>query len=569
MKKAIALVLSIMLILTLGLQAAAIKAVNVTGIKLDPSKITLDVGQTKKLNVTFVPATTTQKFLTYTTGNKKIASVDATGKITAVSSGTTSITVISNSNKKVFAKCEVTVAKKLPPVSVSWYVVNTPQKDTDAVVKEVNKMLAAKGLNTTLDYKVLDWNTYDSKLNVMMQAGEALDICFTASWINNFLGNVARGAFTPLNELLAKYGQNIKSQVEDKYWAGTTVAGKIYGIPNYQGFAQPKGLTFRKDLADKYKFNYKGVRSLRDIEPLLEKIKANEPGVIPFMPISNGNTLAMLDTGRDGFNAFLDYEPETGKTISKFEDPEVMDMLKLLRSWYLKGYLAKDAATRKDFSAEQKSGKYAVMESGAYYNNGTKTTKDYGYPTYDVPVGKVQFLTTGSFQGALNAISKTSKHPDRAIMLLDAIWADKKIYNTLGFGLEGKHWNWVDAEKTTIKTADNSGYGSPIMWELGSAFNKYYTVEENKSFMDPQEEFNKKTPASPILGFIYDQSKMKNECAQLDALYNEKLFLLFSGSVDPVETVNEMMEKARKIGLDKVQADIEQQLAQWKKDNGK
>ena len=76
MKKTIAIILSIMLVLAITFPAAAISTIAVKSIKLDNSKITLKVGQTSNLKVTFTPANTTQKKLTYVTGNKKVATVN-------------------------------------------------------------------------------------------------------------------------------------------------------------------------------------------------------------------------------------------------------------------------------------------------------------------------------------------------------------------------------------------------------------------------------------------------------------------------------------------------------------
>jgi uncharacterized protein (DUF362 family) len=110
MKRSIAIIISIMFVLAITFPAVAVSTIVVKSIKLNISKITLKVGQTSNLKVTFTPANTSQKKLTYVTGNKKIATVNTEGKITGVSSGTTTITVYTL-NKKIFAKCNVIVPK--------------------------------------------------------------------------------------------------------------------------------------------------------------------------------------------------------------------------------------------------------------------------------------------------------------------------------------------------------------------------------------------------------------------------------------------------------------------------
>jgi iron(III) transport system substrate-binding protein len=115
MKKVIALIVSLVLVLSIAIPVSALTSVPVKGIKLDSGKVALNVGQTYTLKVTFTPANTTQKLLTYATENKRIAKVDAQGNIKAIAKGSTTITVFS-SNKNVFAKCTVEVSQ--PTVTV-------------------------------------------------------------------------------------------------------------------------------------------------------------------------------------------------------------------------------------------------------------------------------------------------------------------------------------------------------------------------------------------------------------------------------------------------------------------
>ena len=44
----------------------------------------------------------------------------------------------------------------------------------------------------------------------MIAAGEPADLIFTTGWAMSFRSNAQKGAFLPLDELLSKYGQNVK-----------------------------------------------------------------------------------------------------------------------------------------------------------------------------------------------------------------------------------------------------------------------------------------------------------------------------------------------------------------------
>lgn len=77
-----------------------------TKVKLNKTKVTLAKGKSVTLKATLTPTNSTDK-LTWTSSNKKVATVTSKGKVTAVKKGTATITVKTTSGKK--ATCKVTV----------------------------------------------------------------------------------------------------------------------------------------------------------------------------------------------------------------------------------------------------------------------------------------------------------------------------------------------------------------------------------------------------------------------------------------------------------------------------
>jgi len=84
-----------------------------TKVTVKPKTLTLEVGQTANLTAS-VPNKTASFMLTWTSGNKKIATVDENGIVTAVKAGKTKITVKTFNKKK--AVCTVKVTKPVPTV---------------------------------------------------------------------------------------------------------------------------------------------------------------------------------------------------------------------------------------------------------------------------------------------------------------------------------------------------------------------------------------------------------------------------------------------------------------------
>ncbi|MDL2221200.1 Ig-like domain-containing protein [Parabacteroides sp. OttesenSCG-928-N08] len=84
--------------------------VDVTGITLNESKLSLNVAFTFQLTATIQPANATNKAVTWTTSDATIATVDANGLVTALAAGKATITVTTEEGD-FKATCEVTVTE--------------------------------------------------------------------------------------------------------------------------------------------------------------------------------------------------------------------------------------------------------------------------------------------------------------------------------------------------------------------------------------------------------------------------------------------------------------------------
>ena len=80
-----------------------------TSIAVAPSSATLDVGESTSLAVALAPANATNKAVTWTSSDQAVATVDESGVVTAVASGTATITVTSVADTSLTATCSITV----------------------------------------------------------------------------------------------------------------------------------------------------------------------------------------------------------------------------------------------------------------------------------------------------------------------------------------------------------------------------------------------------------------------------------------------------------------------------
>ncbi len=97
-----------------GLKATVkivVKQNKVEKIQLSAKSITLLPKQTKQLKATVLPSTAQNKAVSYSSSNKRVATVSATGKITAKAPGITTITVKAKDGSGKVATCKVKVNK--------------------------------------------------------------------------------------------------------------------------------------------------------------------------------------------------------------------------------------------------------------------------------------------------------------------------------------------------------------------------------------------------------------------------------------------------------------------------
>ncbi|MCR1949439.1 Ig-like domain-containing protein [Clostridium sp. DSM 100503] len=82
--------------------------VKVTGISLDKTSVELKINESLELKASISPANATNKEVTWTTSDEKVAKVDENGKVTAIGEGKATITVTTKDGG-FKATCEVTV----------------------------------------------------------------------------------------------------------------------------------------------------------------------------------------------------------------------------------------------------------------------------------------------------------------------------------------------------------------------------------------------------------------------------------------------------------------------------
>ncbi|WP_256762202.1 DUF3502 domain-containing protein [Cohnella sp. WQ 127256] len=462
-------------------------------------------------------------------------------------------------------------AAELEPYEITWYLPQSVFPDAKLVQDAMSKITKEK-INATLDIKLVDWGTYDQKMQAIAASGEKADLIFTSNWTNDYLSNVNKGAFLDVTDLLQQHGPDILKQVPPAAWDAAKVKGKLYAIINTQVLARTPGVLINKDYLDKYGYTPDQFKTLADMTPFLEKVKQGEPEKYPFS--LKGDTDVMGNYGTTlGLEYFAQKNPgvvrigdETSQVVNLYETPEFIGFLKQMREWYEKGIIRKDAATLKDTNSDELAGKY-VTSTFTVINPDSAANQAVRFGSGDASkVAAVEFskpyMSTGSIIATMTAISRTSKDPERAMMFYNLLYADQELFNLMSYGIEGTHYTKVGDD--LIKKVDNAGYWVDSGWEYGNMFNSFRTSETQPKWYPAGPDKNAAAIPSKLLGFSFDPSDVKSELAQTASVVDEFYAGLITGVADPNVTLPKMNAKLKKAGMDKIIAEMQTQIDAWK-----
>ncbi|GAA3411213.1 ABC transporter substrate-binding protein [Paenibacillus hodogayensis] len=450
----------------------------------------------------------------------------------------------------------------------------TGQKDIALVQDEVNKLVKDK-IGATVKLLPINFGAWQQQTNLMLSSNEKLDIMTVLG--NEYATRVAKGQLVALDDLLAKSGKDILNAIDPAYLNATKINGKLYALPTIRDFAAGPGILMRKDLIDKYKIDVNGIKTYNDLEQVFKTIKDNEPGLSPLVPLSGGSinltftdlmNTSDFDTLDDSIGVLPGLDNQF-KVANLFEDPQYLDRLNLVRQWYLKGYIPKEAATMKDtaqtlMSAGKAFAYFCRIKPGIEAQEMTATGQQLVAVQFAPPVTQTSNITI-----LMQGIAHNSKNPEKALQFLNLLYSDSKLLNILDYGIEGTHY--VKTSDTMIDfpqgtTAATSGYTNSSIF-FGNQLITYVFKGNEPDIWSKLKDFNQKAKKSKALGFIFNVDPVKTESASVTNVLNQYKGGLETGTLDPKETLPKMMDKLKASGLDKIIAEKQKQLDAWAKNN--
>jgi len=461
------------------------------------------------------------------------------------------------------------------PYTVVMGYIGDTYPDETLIEEEINKIIEPE-LNAKLDLRAYSWGTYTQELQLTLSGDEKLDIVPIV--VMNAQGYVSNGQVIDLKDLIEKYGTNIKKNMDSDFINCPNIGGFIYGVTSMREQITWEGIMMRADILTELGYKVENnmcpdISSMADLEKVYEKVREKYPNMTMLASTANGTPLfrwEVADFLTDGFGVLMDYGQST-KVVNLFETDEFKDFANTMYSWNQKGYLSKDAATTTETVTNQVKAGVAFsymtpLKAGAVEQDELSTGKDLAAaPLFGDP-----YITSYSINFFTWGIARNSTNPEKTMQVLDYIYGSSDVMNLLNWGIEGKHYKFVDKDKGIITypdgvSLDNKTWGLNIGWELPNQEIAYVWQGEDPSKWTLQHEYIAKAKRSKALGFSYDSTKVSNQLTALSNVKTEWYDAIGTGSVDPATAIQKFNDALYAAGLQDVIDEKQAQLDEWLK----
>lgn len=469
-----------------------------------------------------------------------------------------------------------TDVSSLPQVELRVFAIADAPKNAELAAKfyeELNKVLTEK-LHCTVKYDYAAGNDYQNNYQLVMAAGEKYDLIHSASWLN-YATNARKGAFLELDELLPKYAPYIWSQVTEDRWSDVKVNGKIYGVPSTYVEWSETSLFYRLDLCEKYGLE-KPV-DFKTIEAYLQAIKDNEPEMLPsddyqsqaygtmFIPSTK---YMIVDKMNDRHSNFVIDPKNPRKVLSTIELPEYKEFMVMMKDWADRGFWPRSVLSSLEWGVfSVLSGKAAMSFNGQFNNYGWMVPENekthpgwkLDYHTHAL-MNEESAMVAPSATGNMLSITRNADNPERALMLIDLIHQDQKLYDLVRYGLEGTNYKLSEdgAVDTSFVDLSIDGYN----YFSGALFGDKLLERKKTSDWSETEERMKVLESRAITnvlgGFVFDTSNIEAEYTALNQVRIEYAFPLQAGLVEDVDAAYQtLLEKSKDAGLEACRVEVE------------
>lgn len=481
-----------------------------------------------------------------------------------------------------------------------WLLGPGKQKDSEKVWEAFNEKLQEYVPNTTVEFTVTPSSEYNTKFTQLLAAEEAVDLAWVGYASGNMDQHIADGDLMELDELAAEYGQGILDSLGERVLNMNRYDGKLYYLISWQGLVDKKRAIY---VPTEYvemagdgwlEETEKAVDAWWNTPVTVENVNKvfDQFDILLSAAKENGKLYSGVDMYYFfGYEYNFNYAKETGSVgVERFDDTfTVKDLLTTdytkavwarKAEFYEKGYIRSDIASLQLGSGGDLSfvtnGQYnsntVMLKMGSFLVDSAVDTESAkaGVEITAIPIEDNGWLTSGN--ATAMAIPYCADEPERAMMVLNALYTEPELYQLLVYGIEGTHYTKnADGTITTPyggSASADSDYGLR-KWTQGTCKNALDTQDDVPGYYAELEEKEATAYVDPLAGFVFDGSAVEDVIAALSAVdteYTNRLNYGYEGE-NWEEVYNKFMSERQKAGVDKLIEEYQRQLDEYIKAN--
>lgn len=432
--------------------------------------------------------------------------------------------------------------------------------DVQEVNTEINKILAEKyGVQVKLTY--VNSGSWVQQTNLMLTTDEADVMCLWQTPLTTFVNN---GQIIPLDDYMANASDAMKAVWTDVELNGTRVNGTLYSITNLRNFANDFSVQMSEEIVNELGIDITKITDLDSLGDVLRQVKEARPDVYPIAGAQALITQWSWDgLGDEKFIGVLDNYGQSETVINLFESKDFRNFVDHAYEWYQEGLVMQDILSNTE------SGEQLCLngKAFAYFNNASNAAPPAGIVR---AVLLDRWAVGNSYAALSYGISSNSKHPDEAWKLMEAIYTDKDISTFLIDGIEGKHYvvnedGTIDYPQGLDVTSVPYG-GAQQYWAFPNGGLTYPLAKNGATFFTDLVEFNRSAISSKATGFSFDSTEVVDEYSACINVMDKYYKALMAGTLEPETAIAEATDELMAAGLQDI---IDAKQAQLDKFLGK
>ena len=387
--------------------------------------------------------------------------------------------------------------------------------------------------------------------------------------LTNEAYHTQKNSLLPISSLIYEYGQGIvKLMGEDIINLGKS-GDDLYGIPKPMPDVHCSGVAVLTEYLEKYKIDTTRIRSMSDFETVLAIIKDNEPELIPYVPERVNKEAIVREVIGDVLAenlAMVYYNDPSLKVVNLYETPEYEKRVRMVRNWYLKGYLSEDVIVNNESGLTQVDAGYAFSTEYVIRPDELQAAKKrYGNKITYINFSERPYSSTSSNTVYFWCINKQYGNGQAAMKAMNLLYTDADIINTVMYGVEGVHY--VETEDGHITypeglTSDTIGYSNNAKWNYNRNIAKVWEGGALNIY-DIMKEFNASAFQSPAYGFQFDEEKLSFDPTKITQVIKNYTLKLGDGVLDVDTSLPQFQQELRDAGADQLVEEVQKQVKEW------